>query len=267
MAEFVRSEVEAGVRRVLIDRPDVHNAFNEVVIAELTAAMRDASADPATRVVVLAGAGSSFSAGADVRWMRRMIDYSLEENVADATEMAGMLAAIRACDRPVIARVHGHAFGGGVGLIAACDLAVAVRASIFALTEVRLGILPAVISPYVQERIGPGHLRRFALTAERFGAEEAQRIGLVAEVVEDEAALDERIAFFAKLLAKNGPEALAACKAVLREIQPVDWSRATEVTTRRIAERRVSAEGQEGLRAFLEKRAPAWDAAAARSER
>jgi methylglutaconyl-CoA hydratase len=264
MPEFVRQSTTEHVATVTIDRPDVHNAFNEVVIRELTEAMGAVGADDDVRVAVLASEGPSFSAGADMNWMRSMIDYSLEENIADSTAMANMLRAIRECPKPVIARVQGPTFGGGVGLTAACDIAVAVRAAVFALTEVKLGILPAVISPYVQEKIGAGNLRRYALTAERFDADEARRIGLVSEVVESPEEMDERIAFFAKLIRKNGPEAVAACKAVLREIQPVRWEQATTITTQRIAERRVSAEGQEGLRAFLEKRAAGWVEAPAR---
>jgi len=259
MTEFVQQRIEDGVATVTIDRPDVHNAFNEVVIRALTAAFADLGARDDVRVVILASAGTSFSAGADINWMKRMVDYSLEENLADSREMAGMLRAIRECPKPVIARVHGATYGGGVGLTAACDIAVALRSAIFALTEVRLGILPAVISPYVQEKIGPGHLRRYALTAERIDAEEARRIGLVSAVADDEAGLDEKIAFFVKLLKKNGPGALAACKGVLRETQPVDWEQATDTTTRRIAEQRVSPEGQDGLKAFLEKRKPGWE--------
>ena len=265
MPEFIRTRLDDGTLTITIDRPDVHNAFNEVVIAEMTEAFHAASSSQEARVVILATTGSSFSAGADIQWMKRMIDYSLEANVADATEMAGMLRAIRECSKPVIARVHGAVFGGGVGLVAACDLSVAVRSAIFALTEVKLGILPAVISPYVQERIGAGQMRRYALTAERFVAVVAERLGLVAAVVEDESELEEKIAFFVKLLKKNGPEAVAACKSVLREIQPVDWDRATTITTSRIAERRVSQEGQDGLRSFLEKRTPPWDPAAGAS--
>ena len=259
MGQFVRTRAGEGVVTVEIDRPDVHNAFNEVVIEELTRAFAAVGEDPAARVAVLASTGKSFSSGADIQWMRRMVDYSRAENEADARAMAGMLRAIRECPKPVIARVHGATFGGGVGLTAACDVAVAVRGATFALTEVKLGILPAVISPYVQEKIGAGALRRYALTAERFDAEEARRIGLVSEVVDSVAALDERIAWLAGLIRKNGPEALRACKAALRAIQPVDWDAATAATVERIAERRVSAEGQEGLRAFLEKRAPGWE--------
>jgi methylglutaconyl-CoA hydratase len=259
MSELVRTQTADGVTTITIDRPEVHNAFNEDVIEQLTAAFRAADGDAATRVVVLASVGKSFSAGADINWMKRMVAYSFDENVADANAMADMLRAIRECGKPVIARVHGATLGGGVGLTAAADIAVAVRTAIFALTEVRLGILPAVISPYVQERLGPGAMRRYALTAERFDADEARRLGLVAEVADTVEEMDERIAWFVKLLKKNGPEALAACKQVLREVQPVDWDAATAATARRIAERRVSAEGQDGLHAFLEKRSPAWE--------
>jgi len=257
--EFVRIDDAHGVRTVRIDRPDVHNAFNETVIDELTAAFAAAGADDAVRVVVLASDGPSFSAGADMHWMKRMVDFSREENERDAGAMAGMFRAIRACAKPTIARVHGPCFGGGVGLVAACDLAVAVRAAIFALTEVKLGILPAVISPYVVERIGPGPMRRYAITAERFDADRAAELGLVSEVVEDEVGLDERIAYFVKLLKKNGPEAIAAGKRTLAAMnERPDWDGKTRCTVEAIAERRVSAEGQEGLRAFLEKRDPAW---------
>jgi methylglutaconyl-CoA hydratase len=262
MPEFVTTTyADSPVAIITIDRPEVHNAFNEVVIDELTEAFNAAGEDSNVRVVVLASTGPSFSAGADMHWMSRMVDYSMDENVVDAKAMATMLRAIRECPRATIARVHGPTFGGGVGLTAACDIAVAVRSAVFALTEVKLGILPAVISPYVQEKIGAGALRRYALTAERFDAAEARRLGLINEVVEDESEIDERIAFFVKLLLKVGPEAVGHCKRVLREIQPVNWEDATEITTKRIAERRISDEGQEGLRAFLEKRKPAWDPA------
>ena len=255
---FVRSARSDQTLTITIDRPDVHNAFNEVVIAQLTQAFHDAADDPQVRAVVLASTGRSFSAGADINWMKRMIGYTFDENIADATEMAGMLRAIRECPKPSIARIHGAAFGGGVGLAAACDVAVAVESAIFALTEVKLGILPAVISPFVAERIGVGAMRRYALTAERFSAETAARIGLISEVVRDETELDASVARFAELFADNGPGAIAACKQVLRDIHPVEWDAATALTARRIATQRVSPEGQDGLNAFLEKRAPGW---------
>jgi methylglutaconyl-CoA hydratase len=260
MSDFIKLTAADDVATVTLDRPDVHNAFNEVVIGQITEAFTALGRDGNVRVVVLAAAGRFFSAGADVKWMRSMVEYSVEENLADAMALANMLRAIRECPKPVIGRVHGAVYGGAVGLVAACDFALAVAEATFALTEVKLGILPAVISPFLQEKMGPGNLRRFALTAERFDAAEARRIGLIAEVVETAAELDERIAFYAGLLKKNGPEAIAACKEILRDIQAVDWETATDRTARCIAQRRVSDEGQEGLRAFLEKRRPAWDA-------
>jgi len=176
MSTFVKTSFQNHVARVVIDRRDVHNAFNDVVIAELRRAFEEAGARDDVRIVVLAGEGPSFSAGADMNWMKSMVDYTFEENVADSTKMAHMLRAIRECPKVTIARVHGPTFGGGVGLTAACDLAVALKDAVFALTEVKLGILPAVISPYVQEKIGAGQMRRYALTAERFDAMEARRM-------------------------------------------------------------------------------------------
>lgn len=258
MAEFVNCQRDGSVATVTMTRPDMHNAFNEVVIDELTAAFHELAADPGVRAVILAGSGKSFCAGADIHWMKRMVDYSFEENVADAKAMAGMLRAIRECPKPVIARVHGAAIGGGVGLVAACDMAVAVGKAVFCLSEVKLGILPAVISPYVLEKIGPGIARRYGVTAERFDAHEARRIGLVSEVVETPEDLDERIGDLIRHVLGNGPEAVAACKGILSEVGGVDWDAVTDLTARAIAERRVSSEGQDGLKAFLEKRKPAW---------
>jgi methylglutaconyl-CoA hydratase len=249
---------EGSIASISLSRPDLHNAFNEVVIAELTAAFEKAGKDESVRVVVLAGEGKSFCAGADVNWMRKMVDYTVEENVADAMAMARMLRMIRECPKPVIARIHGAAIGGGVGLVAACDIAVAVESAVFSLSEVKLGIIPAVISPFVLEKIGPGQFRRYALTAERFGAQEAKRIGLVHEVVGSEAELDQRIGEIAETLKANGPKALAACKRVMTDVTGVMWDKVQDLTARRIAELRVSDEGQEGLKAFLEKRKPKW---------
>ncbi len=256
--QFVTQSNEGPVAKITIARPELHNAFNEVVIAELTEAFVRAGQDDSVRVVVLASEGKSFCAGADIHWMKRMVDYSFEQNVADANEMANMLRAIRECPKPVIARVHGAAIGGGVGLVAACDIAVATESALFCLSEVKLGILPAVISPYVLEKIGRGHLQRYALTAERFVAAEAKRIGLVSDVSADESALDGWITRIVGIMSKNGPEALRHCKRVLTEMARFDWDAAQELTTREIAERRVSVEGQEGLKAFLEKRDPEW---------
>jgi methylglutaconyl-CoA hydratase len=259
MTTFIRTSATDRVTTITLARPELHNAFNEVVIAELTQAFEAVGGDDAVRTVVLAGEGKSFCAGADIAWMKRMVDYSFDENVADARAMSDMLRTIRECPKPVIARIHGACIGGGVGLAAACDMAVAVRGAVFCLSEVKLGIVPAVISPFVMEKIGPGAMRRYALTAERFDADEARRIGLISEVVESAADLDAWIAKIAELIAGNGPQALAACKQVLRDVQATaDWDEKQTITSRCIAERRASAEGQEGLKAFLEKRKAAW---------
>ncbi len=258
MAEFISVNTQEAVSTVTLTRAELHNAFNEVVIAELTGAFRTLDADATVRLVVLAGDGKSFCGGADINWMKRMVDYSFEENLADANQMADMLRAIRECSKPVVARVHGAAIGGGVGLVAACDMAVAVRSAIFSLSEVKLGILPAVISPYVLEKIGPGAARRYGLTAERFDADEAKRIGLINEVVETPDELDDWIAGIANAVKGNGPSAVAACKRILSDVAGVPWDEVQALTTKRISELRVSREGQEGLKAFLEKRKPGW---------
>jgi len=257
--EFIQSTIDGHIASITIDRPDLHNAFNEIVIRELTAAFKDVGADADVRAVVLRSEGKSFCAGADINWMKRMVDYSVEENIADATEMAEMLRAIRECPKPVIGRVHGACIGGGVGLAAACDMAVTLTDTVFCLSEVKLGILPAVISPYVLEKVGLGHMRRYGLTAERFDGHEAKRIGLVADAVADVAALDDAVAGLCKHCCNNGPEAVAACKSVLQHVAAAtDWDTKQRLTVERIAERRVSAEGQDGLKAFLEKRKPQW---------
>lgn len=260
MPHFVRSTSSQSTMTVTLARPDLHNAFNDEMMAELAVAIEAGGRDPAVRVVVLAGEGKSFCAGADVNWMKRMVGYSFEENVRDANVLARMLRAIRECPRPVISRVHGAAYGGGVGLIAASDMAVAVSSATFSLSEVKLGIVPAVISPFVLEKIGPGHARRYALTAERFSAAEAKRIGLVSEVVDTPEQLDAWITEIAGHVTANGPAAIAACKQILGRVAGVNWGEVQAYTTEQISRIRVSPEGQEGLKAFLEKRKPMWNA-------
>ncbi len=232
--------------RVTLARPDRRNAFDATLVAELAEAFVDVGR---ARAVVLAGDGPSFSAGADVEWMRASVDLSYEANVADANALRAMLEAIDACPAPVVARVQGHALGGGAGLVAAADIAVASRNAVFAFSEVKLGIIPAVISPFALAKIGPGQARRYFVTGERFDAETALRIGLVHEVADDLDAAVERVV--AELLSA-GPLAARWAKRLARE-RP-----AGPETARWIAERRASEEGQEGLRAFLEKRAPSW---------
>ena len=258
MHTMLKIDCASGVGRVVLNRPVLHNAFNEVMIAEITQAFRELGGRDDVRVVMLSGEGKSFSAGGDINWMKKMVGYTFEENVADADAMADMLRAIRECPKPVIARVHGNAFGGGVGLTAACDIAVALESAVFCLSEVKLGIVPAVISPFVLEKIGPGQMRRYGLTAERFSAAEARRIGLVHEVFGTEAEMDEWIAKISDLLKSNGPKALAAAKQIFTEVAGLPWDTVQKRTTHTIATLRASPEGQEGLRAFLEKRTPHW---------
>jgi methylglutaconyl-CoA hydratase len=237
---------EGPVLRVTMAKPERRNAFDAPLIAELTAAVADVGD---AQAVVLAGEGPSFCAGADVEWQRSSVDLSYEENVEDAMRLYGMLQAIDECPAPVVARVQGYALGGGSGLVACADVVVAGEDAVFGFSEVRLGIVPAVISPFVLRRIGPGPARRLFLTGERFDAATALRIGLVHEVAP---ALDAAVeAVVADLLA-GGPEAVRTAKRLVRE-------RPEGIDTAQIAaERRTSAEGQDGLRAFLEKRAPAW---------
>ncbi|HEY9746718.1 MAG TPA: enoyl-CoA hydratase/isomerase family protein, partial [Oculatellaceae cyanobacterium] len=258
MGEFVRVEVASGVARVCLNRSELHNAFNEIMIQELSETFASLHKDAQVRAVVLEGVGKSFCAGADLHWMKKMVDYTFEQNVEDAQELSRMLKTIYHCGKPVIARVHGAAFGGGVGLIAACDMAIAVESATFCLSEVKLGLLPAVISPFVLKKIGEAAAHRYFLTAERFSAQEAYRIGLVSEVVPDEAALDQKLDSILQAIQANGPEAIAFCKILIDKICPFNWDGAVDITTKMIAERRASAEGQEGMRAFLEKRLPVW---------
>ena len=248
MAGNLRIERDAGVLRVTLARPDRRNAFDAALIAELAEAFVDVRR---ARAVVLAGDGPSFCAGADVEWMRASADLSYEENVADANALRAMLEAIDGCPAPVVARVQGHALGGGAGLVAAADVAIAGRDAVFAFSEVKLGIIPAVISPFALAKIGPGQARRWFVTGERFGAETALQMGLVQEVADD---LDEAVERVVGELLSAGPQAARWAKRLVRE-RPDGPE-----TARWIAERRTSDEGQEGLRAFLEKRPPSWRA-------
>lgn len=249
---------DGPVARVTLNRPQLHNAFDEALIAGLATTFQALHEDD-SRVVILAGAGRSFSAGADLNWMQRAAGYDEERNRADARALELMLRTIDDCPKPVVAMVQGAAIGGGVGLVAACDIAVAGEAAQFATSEVRLGIVPAVIAPFVVRAIGPREARRWFLTAERFGAAEARRIGLVHEVVPADQ-LEARVAAMVGELLKGGPEALASAKQLVRlvEMMPQGGSIRAEATVGIIAERRASDEGREGIGAFLEKRKPAW---------
>ncbi len=250
--------VRNAIGIVSLNRPDVHNAFNETLIDELTEALTALGADDAVRVVVLAGNGRSFCAGADLNWMKKMAAYRQAENLADAKGLARMLATLAGLPKPTVARIHGAAYGGGVGLAACCDIAIAAVEATFALTEAKLGLIPATISPYVINAIGARQASRYFLTAERFEAAEAYRIGLVHDIVPI-AQLDDRINETLGPLLAVGPNAQRECKALIQAVahRPVD-AKVVNDTVRRIARVRASPEGKEGVAAFLGKRPPAW---------
>ena len=256
--DVVLERIEGGVGRLTLNRPEVHNAFDDVLIARLTAALLSLEADRRVRAVVLAAAGKSFSAGADLAWMQRMAGYSEQENLADARALAGLMSTLDRLAKPTVALVQGAAFGGGVGLIACCDIAIASEAAAFSLSEVKLGLIPAVISPYLVAAMGPGAARRFILTAESFSAQQALQHGLVHEVVPADR-LEETGRHVLDHLAQGGPQAQAEAKDLILSLagKPVDRA-VIEETAERIARIRVDAEAREGLAAFLEKRKPGW---------
>jgi methylglutaconyl-CoA hydratase len=251
-------DIADGVARVTLNRPEVRNAFDDALIRELQRAFERLQSDRAVRVVVLAGNGPAFCAGADLNWMKRMAGYSYEENLADAQALATMLATLDRLPKPTIARVHGPVFAGGTGLVAACDIAVGTPEAKFCLSEAKLGLSPATISPYVIRAMGERLARRYFLTAEVFGAEEAYRIGMLSALV-SASDLDREIENLAKNVLAGGPEAHAKIKDLIRAVahRPVDDALAAE-TAKRIAEIRGSPEGKEGIASFLEKRKAAW---------
>lgn len=253
---FILVSQEGPVARVMLNRPDVRNAFNEEVIAELTAWAESVPSSGA-RVAVLAGAGKAFCAGADLNWMSRMVGYSREENVRDASAMAAMFNALDTLPIPLIGRVHGAALGGGVGLAAVSDIVVASDDAIFGFTEAKLGILPAVISPFAVQKIGMSAARELFLTAARFSAARAKEIGLVHAVC-PESELDATVDGYVRELLTSAPQAVAGAKRLIAEIANRPAASVAGVTAETIARHRVSAEGQDGMRAFLEKRKAGW---------
>ena len=258
MTRSVTLTVNAGVATVTLSQPEIRNAFSDEVIADITAAFETVAQAPEVRAVVLAAEGPAFCAGANLNWMRRMADYSREENVVDAGKLAHMLHTIYTCPRPTIARVQGDVYAGGMGLVAACDMAVAVDSAHFCLSEVKIGLIPATIAPYVLRAMGPRAGHRYFLTAERFDAAEALRIGFVHQVVEADA-LDHAVDGLLKHLLQAGPAALTACKRLVIATAARAISAAlVQHTGEAIADIRASAEGKEGVQAFLGKRKPVW---------
>lgn len=255
---FVTERRAQGATWLSLTRPEIHNAFDDRLIAGLTDELVELGRDREVRAVVLTGAGRSFSAGADLNWMRRTAAYGEAENLTDARALARLMTVLNELPKPTVARINGQALGGGVGLVACADIAVASEEALFGLTEVRLGIMPSVIGPYVIAAIGPRQARRLMLTGERIDAAEALRIGLVHEVV-PAAGLDDAINRVLGELHKGGPRAIAEAKRLIHDLggRPIDAG-ASEETARRIARLRASAEGQDGIAAFLEKRKPGW---------
>jgi methylglutaconyl-CoA hydratase len=257
MDELLTISRDGPVARVTMTRADVHNAFNEHLIAQLREAFRSLASDESVRVVVLAGGGKSFSAGADLDWMRRAASFSEEENLRDAAAAAALWRAIAECPKPVVARVHGNAFGGGAGLVAASDIAIAAESAMFGFTEVRLGLVPATVAPHVIEKIGAGHALPLFLTGERFDAQRALAIGLVHQAVPSED-LDVAVGTVVDQLLSGGPQAQKSCKELVRHVASDDRSKIDEYTAALIASARAGKEGREGVGAFLEKRKPDW---------
>jgi len=249
---------QGPVARVFLNRPEVRNAFNDAVIAELTHVFTGLGADPSLRAIVLGGHGKAFCAGADLSWMRAMADYSWEQNRADAQALAEMLWTIYSCPVPVVGRVHGDCYAGGVGLASVCDVLVASDAAAFCLSEAKLGLLPGTISPYVVRALGEQASRRYFVTAERFSAQQAHALGFVHELCTADT-LDAKVDEIVAALCANGPMAVRACKRLVQDIAGRELNAALiEDTAARIAQVRAGAEGREGVASFLDKRSPSW---------
>lgn len=257
MSVLLSSLDKRGVATLTLNRPDVHNAFDDTLIALLNTEIDRHAADPSVHVLLLKAEGKSFSAGADLGWMKRMVTYSREDNLRDSEELERLMQGLYSFPKPVVAMVQGAAFGGAVGLVSCCDIAIASEHAAFCLSEVKLGLAPAVISPYVIAAIGARQASRYFLTAERFNAQTAQTLGLVHEVVPTEE-LESRTESLLTALLNNGPEALEASKALIQEIHSASSPEIRRYTTQLIARLRTSEEGQEGLSAFFEKRQPNW---------
>ncbi|MEO8054058.1 MAG: enoyl-CoA hydratase-related protein [Acidobacteriota bacterium] len=254
---LLEKSADARVARLVLNRPEVRNAWDGETVTLLQRALRDLASDDSVRVVELSGAGTAFCAGADLDWMKRVANFTMEENRRDSAELAQLFKALDELDKPVVARVQGAALGGGTGLAAACDVVVAAEGAVFGTTEVRLGIIPAVISPYLVRKIGESHARSWFLTGERVGAEEARRVGLVHHVVAEKDLAGAAKAVIESILL-GGPAAVVEAKRLVRTVSTLPAREASAWAIQRMAERRGSQEGMEGLKSFLEKRPPDW---------
>ena len=256
-ADHLLTERRGAVGVITLNRPEIRNAFDDALIASITGALKEMDAYKAVRAVLLAGNGPAFCAGADLNWMKRMAGYGYEQNLADARALAHMLKTLDRLSKPTVARVHGPAFAGGTGLVAACDIAIGSPEAIFALTEVKIGLSPATISPYVIRAIGERAARRYFLTGERFGAEEGRRLGMLTMVSASEN-LDAEIGKILEHLVQGGPEAMRKIKDLISTVSQSVSDALIDDTAQRIAEIRVSPEGRDGIASFLEKRKPGW---------
>ena len=259
MTSYVSIDIDGPIAVVTLNRPDKHNAFDDSLIADLTKTFKAIDTNAAVRVAVLSAAGKSFSAGADLNWMKRMATFSEEENFRDASALAGLMSTLHGLSKPTIARVQGAAYGGGVGLIACCDMAVGTHEAAFALSEVRIGLIPAAISPYVIAAIGERAAHRYFLTGERFDAAEAFRLGLLSELLPTEDTMDEKIEALISAILSSSPAAISEAKQLIATVvhQPLNDKLSAD-TAKRIARVRSSADGREGVGAFLDKRNPNW---------
>ena len=256
--ETILFNVEGSIAKIILNRPEIHNAFNDIMLSELIEVFKEVRQRKSEiRVVILTGNGKSFCAGADLHWMRRMVNYSYAENVEDSKRLSECLYRLYTLPQPTIARVNGAAVGGGMGLVAACDIVVAQEEAVFSLSEVKVGLVPACISPYVIKRAGEAKCREFFLSGERISAEKAFSAGLLNEIVPFDR-LDSAVDRWKSQFLNNGPEALSVCKQLLEKIPSMSLDEAMEYTADGIAKLRISKEGQEGMNAFLEKRKPSW---------
>jgi len=248
---------EKNLAKIFLNRPEVHNAMNENLMRELISLFKELNKDDDIRIIILSGEGKSFCAGADLNWMKSMVNFSKEENIKDSNLLLDLYEAIYNCKKPVIARVNGHAFGGGIGLFAVCDVVIAISNCKFAFSEVKLGIIPAVISSYIIRRLGIANMRRLFITGERFNSDYGKEIGLIDHVV-DEKKLDEIVEKYVNLILTSGPNSIEEVKILTDSYEKMDLKSFKKYTVKKIAELRISKEGQEGINAFLEKRRSKW---------
>ncbi len=245
------------VATVTLNRPEVHNAMNETLMNELKGCFHQLSTDDSIRVIILTGNGSSFCAGADLTWMKHMVNYSVKENKKDSRLLLEMYESIHSCPKPVLGRINGGAFGGGIGLLAVCDITITIPEVMFAFSEVKLGIIPAVISTFVASRMTPATMRRLFITGERFDSTTAQKIGLI-DIIATPEKLDETVSTCVEQVLSSGPNAIKEVKHLIYNLQKMDMNEYKEFTVEKISELRVSKEGQEGIKGFLEKQKPRW---------